>query len=124
MDDEMIQKRARNEGVPIGTIEKDYAVTGILFLISQFPKIDRMVFKGGTTLKKAYFDDFGFSEDIDFTCLEGVSEDLHSLLESKKDQLDFAVRGITKRAGAGASRKMTVRYSGFRNHPRGWQRGL
>jgi hypothetical protein len=43
MDDKMIIKLAAKEKVPIGTIEKDYAITGILFLISQYPKIDKMV---------------------------------------------------------------------------------
>ena len=55
MDDEMIQKLAAKEKVPIGTIEKDYAVTSILSVISQFPKIDKMIFKGGTALKKLHF---------------------------------------------------------------------
>ncbi len=41
MDDEMIQKLAAKEKVSIGTIEKDYAATSILSLISQFPKIDK-----------------------------------------------------------------------------------
>ena len=34
MDDEMMQKLAAKEKVSIGTIEKDYAVTSILSLIS------------------------------------------------------------------------------------------
>lgn len=117
MDDEMIQKLAAKEKVPIGTIEKDYAVTGILFLISQFPKIDKMVFKGGTALKKVHFNDFRFSEDIDFTCLEDVSEELHSLLDSKKDSIDFTVTDIKKETTVGKSKKFTVKYNGFKNYP-------
>jgi len=117
MDDEMIQKLAAKEKVPIGTIEKDYAVTSILFLISQFPKIDKMVFKGGTALKKVHFSDFRFSEDIDFTCLEDVSEELYSLLDSKKDSLDFTVTDIKKETTVGNSKKFTVKYNGFKNYP-------
>jgi predicted nucleotidyltransferase component of viral defense system len=33
-----------------------------------------MVFKGGTAIKKIYFELFRFSEDLDFTCSENVSE--------------------------------------------------
>lgn len=117
MDDEMIIKLAGKEKVPIGTIEKDYAVTSILFLISQFPKIDRMIFKGGTALKKVHFSDFRFSEDIDFTCMEDVSEELFSLLYDNKDTLDFTVTEIKKETTRGNSKKFMVKYNGFKNYP-------
>lgn len=117
MDDEMITKFAGKEKVPIGTIEKDYVVTSILFLISQFPKIDKMVFKGGTALKKIHFRDFRFSEDIDFTCLEDVSEELYSLLDNKKENLDFTVTNIKKETTVGNSKKFTIKYNGFKNYP-------
>ncbi len=76
-----------------------------------------MVFKGGTALKKVYFDDFRFSEDIDFTCLEDVSEELHSLLDRKKDSLGFTLTDIKKETTAGNSKKLTVKYRGFNNYP-------
>jgi predicted nucleotidyltransferase component of viral defense system len=39
-------------------------------------------FKGGTCLRKAYFGDYRFSEDLDFTAEERISiEELQSLLE-------------------------------------------
>jgi len=117
MDDKMIQKLAAKEKVPIGTIEKDYAVTSILSAISEFAKIGKMVFKGGTALKKAHFNDFRFSEDVDFTCLEDVSEELYSLLVRKKDSLDFTVTDVKKETTVGSSKKFTVKYRGFRNYP-------
>ena len=33
---------------------------------------DTLVFKGGTALKKCYFGNYRFSEDLDFSGLEGV----------------------------------------------------
>lgn len=117
MDDETIRKLAAKEKIPIGTLEKDYAVTSVLSLISQFQKINKMVFKGGTALKKVYFNDFRFSEDIDFTCLEDVSEELYSLLDSKKSSLDFTVSDIKKETTMGNSKKFTVKYRGFNNYP-------
>lgn len=37
-----------------------------------------MIFKGGTALKKVYFEDYRFSEDLDFTLLDEkiTNEDL------------------------------------------------
>lgn len=117
MDDEKIQKLAGKEKVPIGTIEKDYAVTSILSLIAQLSKLDKMVFKGGTAIKKIHFNDFRFSEDIDFTCSEDVSEDISILLDGKKDELDFDVTEIKKETTVGNSKKFIVKYKGFNNYP-------
>ncbi|WP_245535939.1 nucleotidyl transferase AbiEii/AbiGii toxin family protein [Psychroflexus torquis] len=34
-----------------------------------------IVFKGGTVLKKVYFEDYRFSEDLDFTLLDKAVSD-------------------------------------------------
>ena len=117
MDDKKIQKLAGKEHVPIGTIEKDYAVTSILSLIAQLSKLDKMVFKRGTTIKKIHFNDFRFSEDIDFTCSKDISEDISILLDGKKDELDFSVTEIKKETTIGKSKKFIIKYKGFNNYP-------
>lgn len=49
-------------------IEKDYVLGWLLAAISQHPALrDTWVFKGGTCLKKCYFETYRFSEDLDFT---------------------------------------------------------
>lgn len=49
-------------------VEKDYALGWLLAGIAAHPVIgDRWVFKGGTCLKKCYFETYRFSEDLDFT---------------------------------------------------------
>lgn len=48
-------------------IEKDYVLGWILAGIHQHPSINDWVFKGGTCLKKCYFETYRFSEDLDFT---------------------------------------------------------
>jgi predicted nucleotidyltransferase component of viral defense system len=54
-------------------IEKDYVLGWFLAGISQHPALNTSwVFKGGTCLKKCYFETFRFSEDLDFT-LQDVS---------------------------------------------------
>jgi len=52
-------------------IEKDYMLSWILQGISQHPSLSKIIiFKGGTVLKKVYFEDYRFSEDLDFTLLD------------------------------------------------------
>ena len=48
-------------------IEKDYLLGWILAGIHQHEIGKTWVFKGGTCLKKCYFDTYRFSEDLDFT---------------------------------------------------------
>lgn len=63
-----IQQKARVIGVRDQQIEKDYILSWILFGISKHEDISKaIVFKGGTVLKKVYFRDYRFSEDLDFT---------------------------------------------------------
>ncbi len=50
--------------------ERDYLMSWILARISQVPLLhDTLVFKEGTVLRKCYFGDYRFSEDLDFTGL-------------------------------------------------------
>lgn len=60
-------------------VEKDYVLSWILFAISGNELLSKcLVFKGGTVLKKVYFEDYRFSEDLDFTLLDEkiTNEDL------------------------------------------------
>ena len=65
-----IQQKAREVGVRDQQIEKDYVLSWILKGITQHEHLSKnIVFKGGTVLKKIYFEDYRFSEDLDFTLL-------------------------------------------------------
>lgn len=65
-----IQQKANAVGVRDQQIEKDYILSWILFGISRHEQLSKtIVFKGGTVLKKVYFEDYRFSEDLDFTLL-------------------------------------------------------
>lgn len=49
-------------------VEKDYALGWLLAGISQHPALsETWVFKGGTCLRKCYYETYRFSEDLDFT---------------------------------------------------------
>ena len=63
-----IQEAARQYGVPQNLIEKDYALTYALAGLASHPDLgDTLLFKGGTALKKVFFGDYRFSEDLDFS---------------------------------------------------------
>lgn len=65
-----IQQKANAVGVRDQQIEKDYILSWILFGIAKHEQLSKaIVFKGGTVLKKVYFEDYRFSEDLDFTVL-------------------------------------------------------
>ena len=57
-------------GLRHSVIEKDYVIGWLLWgLGSEADLQDTWVFKGGTCLKKCYFETYRFSEDLDFTVL-------------------------------------------------------
>jgi predicted nucleotidyltransferase component of viral defense system len=63
-------------------VEKDYALGWFLAGIAAHPVIGpRWVFKGGTCLKKCYFETYRFSEDLDFTLQDADHLDEQFLAE-------------------------------------------
>ena len=71
-------------------VEKDYILSWILYGISTNVLLSKVLaFKGGTVLKKVYFENYRFSEDIDFTLLdEKISNE--DLMKEFKKIYDFA----------------------------------
>jgi hypothetical protein len=61
--------------IPERVLERDYCLSWFLVGLSCTPLRERLLFKGGTALKKCYFPDYRFSEDLDFTLVEGVQFD-------------------------------------------------
>lgn len=63
-----ILEKATQANVQPHIVEKDYVLGWLLAGIHQSqPLRDAWVFKGGTCLKKCYFETYRFSEDLDFT---------------------------------------------------------
>ena len=63
-------EEAKKHNLPPNTIEKDYVLNWILAGISESKQLkDDWIFKGGTCLKKCYFETYRFSEDLDFTVI-------------------------------------------------------
>lgn len=82
----MIQRQelldlATDFGLQANVVEKDYALGWLLAGIGQHAETrDSWVFKGGTCLKKCFFETYRFSEDLDFTLTkpEHLNEDFLS----------------------------------------------
>ncbi len=73
---EMIEKQeiselARELSLDLHVVEKDYVLGWLLAGIAANPELsENWVFRGGTCLKKCYFETYRFSEDLDFTVTE------------------------------------------------------
>ena len=72
---EEILKTAREQGLGASVVEKDYVLGWLLAGIAQHPLLGGWVFKGGTCLKKCFFETYRFSEDLDFTVPKGLIYD-------------------------------------------------
>lgn len=77
-----ILEAARETGLLATTVEKDYVLGWVLAVIAEHPEVSEWRFKGGTCLKKCYFDTYRFSEDLDFTIPEGLPYNLETIRES------------------------------------------
>ena len=59
--------------LPEAVLERDYCLGWFLVGLSRAPLRDHLAFKGGTALKRCYFGEYRFSEDLDFTLTRAVS---------------------------------------------------
>ena len=77
-----LRERAREWSLRDDIVEKDYVLGWLLWGIASHPAIRASwVFKGGTCLKKCYFETYRFSEDLDFTLIETGPHDPARLTE-------------------------------------------
>jgi len=68
-----LQEARKRLGVPWYVLERDYVLSWMLAGLAQVEALrETLVFKGGTALKKCYFGDYRFSEDLDFSGLSDV----------------------------------------------------
>ena len=76
------------------TVEKDYVLGWMLFGINQQREISNWAFKGGTSLKKCFFETFRFSEDLDFTLSEKSHLTEKFLLKTFIEITDFLTEEV------------------------------
>lgn len=94
--EERFRKIRLNTGIQWHVLERDYLLSWILAGISKVPLLfDTLVFKGGTALRKCYFGDYRFSEDLDFTGLHGVPKGA-DMEHAVKEACDIAMHLLRK----------------------------
>jgi predicted nucleotidyltransferase component of viral defense system len=74
-------------------LERDYCLAWFLAALTQSDLMPILAFKGGTALKRCYFGDYRFSEDLDFTLLAVIP------LEEILRRLDAVYRGVRDDSG-------------------------
>ncbi|MCR4432894.1 MAG: nucleotidyl transferase AbiEii/AbiGii toxin family protein [Caldiserica bacterium] len=87
---------ATKYGVKLSTVERDYAQNWLLKHLNEI----NMALKGGTGLRKVYFKEYRFSDDLDFTLLEKVGKGaltnkINKAIKKAKDESGINFTGIT-----------------------------
>jgi hypothetical protein len=81
----LANRLAKNGGrrIPESGLERDYCLAWFLATLAESDLRATLGFKGGTALKRCYFGDYRFSEDLDFTLTaEATPDELKARLES------------------------------------------
>lgn len=75
---EILKEEQSHRNVTFEIIQQDYFLSWVLFGIAHTEELNKtLAFKGGTALKKIYFGNYRFSQDLDFTALKGAPKGDH-----------------------------------------------
>lgn len=96
----LLSNRLAKEGgrrIPEAVLERDYCLTWFLVGLSRSPLRDILAFKGGTALKRCYFGNYRFSEDLDFsltnaTHLESILAGFEKIYTEIKESSGMIIR--------------------------------
>ena len=119
MDSTALRRLAGKMGLPLGTVERDQAITLALGVLAGQSFSRQMVFKGGTARGKAYFHDYRVSEDLDFTLSADVTEEL---LGSAKafvragERAGVRFTGMKRDRTGRSGRRVLLRYEDLNGH--------
>ncbi len=87
-----LQEARKRLGIPWEVLERDYVLSWLLAGVSRVEALrDTLVFKGGTSLKKCFFGDYRFSEDLDFSGIRNFPTG---------DEMEGAIREVCKMAAS------------------------
>lgn len=66
-------------------VERDYVLGWLLAGLAELPFRDQWVFKGGTCIKKCYFETYRFSEDLDFSLRPDAAYTQEEIVQNLQD---------------------------------------
>lgn len=68
-----LDREKKKSSITFETIQQDYLLSWLLAGLYEHPSLkERLIFKGGTALKKCYFGNYRFSEDLDFSVISSI----------------------------------------------------
>ncbi len=114
-----IGRKAEAAGVSSDIIEKDYAISWLLACLARSPLRKDFVFYGGTAIKRIFFEDHRFSEDIDLVSCQRhepgeLSGMVSSCLDFAKEEANFRFESDPGRTLSDRVRtQLFVRYAGY-----------
>jgi len=84
-----IRTLAAQAKIDPGIIEKDYVLSKVLMALSRIDLFNQsLLFKGGTALRKYYYSEWRFSEDLDFTSKVKLKpKDVKSIFQEAVDKV-------------------------------------
>lgn len=100
----VLRRIARERGLALDLVEKDYLIGWILFCVCKTSFSDSLAFKGGTALSKVYYPfDWRLSEDLDFTLL---TDEKMSIISTKlAEEIPAVAEDLIPEAGLRFSQK-------------------
>ncbi|MBU0686677.1 MAG: nucleotidyl transferase AbiEii/AbiGii toxin family protein [Candidatus Margulisbacteria bacterium] len=125
---ENLKNLATEWGIGEHVVEKNYVIGWVLWGIGQDKDVGHQwIFKGGTCLKKCYLETYRFSEDLDFTVIQGgpieienVQPILKRILDRVHDEsgINFSLREpLVKKKRFPFYAEGRIYYQGPRNAP-------
>ncbi|MCP5504950.1 MAG: nucleotidyl transferase AbiEii/AbiGii toxin family protein [Chlamydiales bacterium] len=81
-----LEEVSKQTSLRLDVVQQDYILSWLLLGIFEHPVLkSNLIFKGGTALKKGYFGEYRFSEDLDFSTRGELPEDFEkSITEACK----------------------------------------
>lgn len=112
-----VARLAHDLSVAQRVIEKDYVLSWLLIAIAESDLRGEVSFKGGTALKRIYYPDYRFSEDLDFTLTHdfphnNVAEAFEDLFPSLLRRVNLSLALDDAQLSAFDSTSLQVSYVG------------
>lgn len=111
-----LERMAKQTGRRLDVLQQDYLLSWALAALFQHPVIkSSLVFKGGTALKKCYFGEYRFSEDLDFSATADLieSDTLFTVIKEAISEIEKQIREYAP------LRLMVDLYKENKPHPQG-----
>lgn len=119
MSEAVFKRYAASKQIPLGVAEKDYVLSVVIMHLSKSQHANKLIFKGGTAIKKVYYPDARFSVDLDFDFFDVAAKDLVtdiSRMFTAKSILEVNFIEVNEHKMANNKALLRLRYTAQLNH--------